>query len=487
MGFMKKNRNNMTPPPMGDNRGEADGEVRAHPVLERLTSHFEAFRNHRPDLCRRVEADHPAAEAVNGFFRRMETQFRHLLESMIGIIDGEKELSGTVGRLRDEAKSQERGSGEILREGTIFSESLTSLMEHTEETTRTAERAVHSADEGREELDLLLGHIESIGSNMDETWRDMEKLNSASGSINELTSLISDTAERLHLISVNTAIEASRSRNGGFQVIAREIQKMALETTETVTRVDGMVQNILDRIGEVERALLSSQESTRICLDKSEKVREAFRNIAGTNDLLVRETARIRDGLDKGRESVRVLFDTSRRISSSAGGISGEADRASALSENLVNIVSSVITEIGSYRLNWHLKMDEYCREGSDLFRGEGSYGRESLDRFLEKFLSAREGFELGYIMDGKGRQVSSNIKRTGGSGLARGEGYGTDRSDRTYFMRALKDRAPYLTDIYLSSATDELCVTAAFPVETGEGVFVIALDANLKGLISAA
>ena len=455
--------------------------------LTQIIEHFREITGENPDLCRLLSRENPAAGDINDHLGHMETRFRHLLENMIQIIGDEKELSGTVRRLNGEAKSQQKSSTEILKEASSFSDSLKSLLRHTSETARTAEEAVQTADEGKKELTVLLDHIESIDSNMDQTWKDMEKLNEASSSINELTAMISDTAERLHLISINTAIEASKSNNKSFQVIAREIQKMAGETSQTVTRVDSMIQNILERIREVETALLSSQDSTKVCLDRSENVKDAFGEINRTNGCLKSDTEKIRDELERGNESVGLLFDTSQRISSSAEGISGEADKAAALSESLVAVVNSVITEIGSYRLKWHGRIKSYCEEGSVDFTSLNDYSRESLDRFLEDFLTTRPGFELGYILDKNGRQVSSNVQLAEGGHLTREEGYGIDRRNKNYFIRALEEKEAYLTDIYLSSATEELCVTAAIPAEAGPDTYVIAVDANLKGLIKTA
>ncbi len=485
MIFKKKEKTDEKPAGLtGEKRSpEQDESV----YLSQIVEHFREITGENPDLCRLLSRENPAAGNINDHLETMEARFRHLLENMIQIIGNEKELSGTVGRLDGEAKSQRRSSSEILKEASSFSDSLKALHRHTSETARTAEEAVQTADEGEKELTVLLGHIESIDSNMDQTWRDMEKLNEASSSINELTAMISDTAERLHLISINTAIEASKSNNKSFQVIAREIQKMAGETSQTVTRVDSMIQNILERTKEVESALLSSKDSTKVCLDRSENVKDAFGEINRTNGCLKNDTEKIRDELERGNESVGILFDTSKHISSSAEGISAEADKAAALSENLVAVVNSVITEIGSYRLKWHGRIKSYCEEGSVDFTSLSDYSRESLDRFLENFLSTRPGFELGYILDKNGRQVSSNVQLAEGGHLTREEGFGIDRRDKNYFIRAMEEKKAYLTDIYLSSATEELCVTAAIPAEAGTDTYVIAVDANLKGLIKTA
>ena len=449
-----------------------------------LEAVFQTAETEQTDLCRKINPDHPLSGPVNSLFSGFESLFRHLTGNMIQVINGEKELSFSVKTLNKEVKVQEKNSGRILSETENFSESLEMLLNHTSSTAEIAEKAAESAVSGTRELDGLLTHIDSIGTNMDRTWREMEELREVSSSINELTAAINDTAEQLHLISVNTSIEASKMANKSFQVIAREIQKMASGTSETVSRVDTMVNDIRSRIRNVDEALASSQESTRVCLSKSGQVKQAFSSINSMNNRLKTDTNAIREELARGKDGVESISESSRQISYSASGIRREADKASDLSETLLKIVNSVIREIGVYRLYWHKQIQEQCEEGALNFKNLTHFDQSSMDLFLKNFLNKYPAFELVYILDDQGLQVSSNVRRNESGEIQLREGFGVNRADKEYFTRVMERNKTYLTGIYLSSATEDLCITVSVPAVQKHDKYVIAADVSLKGLI---
>ena len=439
-----------------------------------------------PDLCRRVESSHPLSQPVNTFFKGLETQFRHLSENVIQVLEGGKKLSQSVNQLTDQVKTQEQNSNRINSETGTFSDSFSTMLENTTETADIADEAAKSVENGNDELKILLNHIESIGTNMDRTWQEMNGLETVSSSINELTSVIKDTAERLHLISINAAIEASRSGNGGFKVIAGEIQNMAAETSESVNRVETMVGDIRDRVGLVGEALSSSQKSTKICLEKSGQVRDVFSSIHDLTARLDRETRNIKDELHQRSEGIELINQSSEMISSAGAAILNESERIESQSTLLINVVNSVIQEIGSYRLSWHKQIRSQCEAGAESFKAEQRKTREELDTFLKGFLESYQGFELAYIMDEHGRQVSSNVQQDDEGLISFREGFGINRADKEYFINPRKSNSSFLTDIYLSTATGDLCITVSVPVNAHGQDFVIAADVNLKGLLEA-
>jgi hypothetical protein len=101
----------------------------------------------------------------------------------------------------------------------------------------------------------------------------------------------------------------------------------------------------------------------------------------------------------------------------------------------------------------------------------------------LDKIAHEVESFEALYVVDPKGEQVINNISKKS----AYITGKGADRSSKAYFYRAVKEKRCVLTDPYPSSLTNDLSVTAAFPLYDEKEVllYVVCIDISLKDILN--
>jgi len=109
-----------------------------------------------------------------------------------------------------------------------------------------------------------------------------------------------------------------------------------------------------------------------------------------------------------------------------------------------------------------------------------------TLDAVLENIGKLQEvlpGSEVIYAIDGDGRQITDNISK---NPKLNGFGKGEDRSDRAYYYKTLKEHRCKLTDPYPSLLTNELVVTAAFPLyDVHDNLLaIICVDISLKNIL---
>jgi hypothetical protein len=69
--------------------------------------------------------------------------------------------------------------------------------------------------------------------------------------------------------------------------------------------------------------------------------------------------------------------------------------------------------------------------------------------------------------------------------GRIRAGGAGVDRSSQDYFARAANNPAGYVSTIYLSSASEDFCLTLSQPLYDNTGQFngVLVADLNLASM----
>jgi len=90
---------------------------------------------------------------------------------------------------------------------------------------------------------------------------------------------------------------------------------------------------------------------------------------------------------------------------------------------------------------------------------------------------------EVFYAIDANGVQISSNVSK---NKKLNGEREGSDRASRAYFYKTIKEQRCILTDPYPSLATNNMVVTASFPVydEKKNLLYIICVDITLENIL---
>ena len=90
---------------------------------------------------------------------------------------------------------------------------------------------------------------------------------------------------------------------------------------------------------------------------------------------------------------------------------------------------------------------------------------------------------EVFYAVDKEGIQISSNVSK---NKRLNGEREGIDRSDRAYFYKTVDEERCVLTDPYPSLATNNMVITASYPVYDDEKnlLYILCVDITLDNIL---
>jgi len=107
----------------------------------------------------------------------------------------------------------------------------------------------------------------------------------------------------------------------------------------------------------------------------------------------------------------------------------------------------------------------------------------EALFENLHKLHEAIPYAEVVYALDANGRQITDNISA---NPKLNGIGKGEDRSSRAYYYKTIREHRCHLTDPYPSLLSNELVVTASFPLYDTEDklIAIICVDISLKNIL---
>ncbi|WP_371265945.1 hypothetical protein [Pseudomonas sp. NFR16] len=105
-------------------------------------------------------------------------------------------------------------------------------------------------------------------------------------------------------------------------------------------------------------------------------------------------------------------------------------------------------------------------------------------ERFMGEILQRDQRFELFYMVDRNGVQISENVGLDIDPKAASCKG--RNWAQRPWFREVAKQLGSYITPVYRSSATDDFCITVSVPIFAGDGQLhrVLAADVRLSALL---
>ncbi len=129
---------------------------------------------------------------------------------------------------------------------------------------------------------------------------------------------------------------------------------------------------------------------------------------------------------------------------------------------------------------SWRDYVVEILSQVSNRRRDGGSHDLDSVFR-------AHPYLELIYELDNCGVQRYPNWINPQMRGRIKGGGAGNNRSSKPYFQEVRQKGGPYVSNVYLSTATEDFCVTASVPLRSESAAFdgVLVADINLPGLVA--
>ena len=127
------------------------------------------------------------------------------------------------------------------------------------------------------------------------------------------------------------------------------------------------------------------------------------------------------------------------------------------------------------------LKVLELIAKENDLVRSPVEVQEQRLGNAFKQY----PFFELFYLMDRYGYQVTMNIVNPKYRDKISTAGKGVNRSFKKYFSEVRETNRSYISEAYLSTATDNFCITASVALKNPfeELEYVLAGDINLDDL----
>ncbi|MDR3641578.1 MAG: methyl-accepting chemotaxis protein [Humidesulfovibrio sp.] len=362
-------------------------------------------------------------------------------------------------------------------------EAVGRMVERSASAVDQAQTAQTKALSGSEAVEETVGAIRSVEQKAQDLASVVRDLGGQALAVEKIMDVISDIADQTNLLALNAAIEAARAGDAGrgFAVVADEVRKLAEKTMAATREVAQRTLGIQEGVERTERDMEETATRVNRAVDLAQGSGVSLREIVD----LAGDTARhIQDFAEAAGEQAA----TSGRITDIVRQVRDISERSFAGAQGAMTAVGGLLTrvvELESMNAVFQLIGGggvQAIVEGLAADSRVRSMRRSEQEAAMRETLNRQPSLELVYLTDAKGRQTVANIGR-GPAGLVEDPStVGRSWSTRPWFTQPAETRSMAVSEVYVSSATKENCITVSAPIVSTEGELlgVLGVDVNL-------
>ncbi|MEX2365551.1 MAG: methyl-accepting chemotaxis protein, partial [Pseudohongiellaceae bacterium] len=427
-------------------------------------------------------------EALNRFMQRLELEIRQATQTAITLSAQAPELTKLAYQSQEQSEELSASATNIASAIEQMATTVkTDLSQNTHDVAQFSSGVMSAVTEGAQSSQDLQRSMTGIDATVTTLAEDMKALNDQASQIGDIIGIIDGIARQTNLLALNAAIEAARAGESGrgFAVVAGEVRMLAKQTGEATAQVQQVIeltQTGIDKAVSGVRQVIAGVSKGR---DQAETSQAQMDNIRSGMSQLDERVRSIAAATEEMGSTADALSHEVGGVASIAQGMSDKARQVSATGQNLHKLSDELLTSIGIFRFSAHQKA-RLAAEQLARLPAIVAMDRNQQESAMALAIGDGELFELFYITDDQGKQVTSNIAASGLSVEYDGTGYGQNWFSREWFQRVAQDGMTYVTPVYRSAATDAFCFTVACPIlnPAGKVVWILGADVNIEAVL---
>jgi methyl-accepting chemotaxis protein len=357
------------------------------------------------------------------------------------------------------------------------------MSERSDEAVQQAQMAQDKARDGSTVVEKTVESIRMVERKAEDLAAVVRDLGNQAKAVEKIMEVISDIADQTNLLALNAAIEAARAGDAGrgFAVVADEVRKLAEKTMNATRDVADRIEGIQKGVDRTERDMEETASRVEQAVDLAQSSGASLQEIVS----LAGETVRHIDDL---ADAARQQSETSAHVGSIIQKVSAISQSSFEGAQNATDAVAGLLDRVvGLESMNavFRLVGDGGLHSTIETLAGSPAFAtleRGPIEEAMAQALRQNASFELLYATDAQGRQLVSNMGLVNGALQKDQSAIGKNWQSRPWFLQPMELGSTVVSEVYVSSATGENCLTVSTPIRNAQGdlLGVLAADINL-------
>ncbi len=270
------------------------------------------------------------ASSLNGFLDTLEGTVDKLKEmtdvlsdSGVTLEESASKTKSVAGEVSQTIEEISKGAGEQAKDIETSSQKVVdiknSIQQILDSVSTLSDKSVEMSSSGKEAAENMSNLTKSSDQTTEAFTKivsQVQKTDASVGEIQNAVSLISSVANQINLLSLNASIEAARAGDAGkgFAVVASEISKLAEQTNESTTIIEGIIKSLTE---ESNRTVATINEVTQLIESQKNDI-DSTGSKFGT----------VSEGIDYTKDAVKHVL--------------GQADSCEHASEAIVDLMTNL-------------------------------------------------------------------------------------------------------------------------------------------------
>ncbi|HET8711634.1 MAG TPA: methyl-accepting chemotaxis protein, partial [Spongiibacteraceae bacterium] len=391
-----------------------------------------------------------ALEEMNLTFRLDSTQknlplnnFLTTLQNRIGnSVAAAVAIAAHAPQLVQIAIDTERGGAELADASTLIasaSEEVTTtldseLVPRAQEVADLSRQVAAAIQHCESESKAVAQQVEAINASEVELTSAVKRLEVQLEEVIQVIGVIANISKQINLLALNAAIEAARAgRHGrGFAVVADEVRKLAHHTTDSTDRVFGIVESFRDDVKRLSGASAVMGEVVAVGRIGMKRMGEELHGVATAMQQLDQKVDVIAAGTEQIGAAVRTVNGDVQRVAEVASDLLAKSARVRQHGEAVRDGSDELLNGLGGFHIELHNDAQRAVEALAAQMEMTGSVDRA--EHAMQQALKRDKRFELLYLVDGNGCQLSENIVADDIVQTRRDSRRGRDWSQRPWF-----------------------------------------------------
>jgi methyl-accepting chemotaxis protein len=436
----------------------------------------------RHDLTTRLPEHQAWMGRLNRFSDGLHQRIRTSLGAAVGIAAHAPQLASIASANQVSGQSLAQSSELIASASEQVTTTLDAeLVPGTAEVARLSAEVSETLRQCQRSGQAVLGQVEAIGHCENQLGEVIGKLTGQLEEVSKVIGVIASISQQTNLLALNAAIEAARAgeHGRGFAVVAEEVRRLAGHTTEATGQVGQIIERFRDGMDQLGAAGERMHQAVRDGREGMLQVGNGLDSTRQAMDRLDERVGHIATGTEQIGQAVRSINGDVQQIAQVAGDLLGKAGQVLRHSQAVREDGDRLLQGLGDFRLELHRSVQGSVEQLAADPRLAGDV--DTAERLLAETLRRDARFELFYLVDAGGVQLSENVFAADVPHQDTESCRGRDWSRRPWFRSVADDLRSHITPVYRSSATDDFCFTVSVPILGADGRLLRVLGADVR------